>query len=53
MTTSGSITEGTSERFNLPAPWVFQRDGNYRDTRTRAMADGVIGNDRKVVVYCG
>jgi len=42
--------------FNLPAPWVFQRDGNYRDTRElRAMADGVIGNDPKkeIVVYCG
>lgn len=42
--------------FNLPTPWVFQRDGNYRNTEElRAMAEGVVGNDpeKEIVVYCG
>jgi thiosulfate/3-mercaptopyruvate sulfurtransferase len=41
---------------SLPAPWIWNPDGTYRDSKTLgAMASGVIGKQKakEIIVYCG
>ncbi|MEM2104155.1 MAG: sulfurtransferase [Candidatus Bathyarchaeia archaeon] len=41
---------------NLPAPWVWNEDGTYRNLEVlRAIAEGVVGKDssREIILYCG
>jgi thiosulfate/3-mercaptopyruvate sulfurtransferase len=41
---------------NLPAPWVFNQDGNIKEqSELERMASGVVGNNKskEIISYCG
>jgi thiosulfate/3-mercaptopyruvate sulfurtransferase len=41
---------------NLPAPWIWEKDGSYKSKQILdKMAGGITGNDksREIIIYCG